>query len=95
MITGMPRIAIATAEFEGIVQACREGLGLPVEDISDTTTGTLGAKLAMCVPAGGSNIELMTPALPDAPLLLRLDPVVDNRRSSQDRSSLTGHPFLM
>jgi hypothetical protein len=79
MITGMPRIAVATADFEGIVRACREGLGLPLVDISHATTGTLGAKLAMCVPTGGSNIELMSPAVPDAPLAQSLQKFLDRR----------------
>lgn len=69
MITGMPRIAIAVHNFDAAVQTFRDKLGLPVIDLSEsTTTGSLGARLAMCVPPGGSNIELMCPASPDMPL---------------------------
>ena len=59
MITAMPRIAIATRNFEGIVGLFRDGLGIPVVDISASSVESLGAKLAMCVPNGGSNVELM------------------------------------
>jgi catechol 2,3-dioxygenase-like lactoylglutathione lyase family enzyme len=68
MITAMPRLAIATADFDGIVRVFRHGLGLPVIDLSERTVPQLGARIAMCVPEGGSNIELMSPAVPEAPL---------------------------
>ncbi len=68
MITAMPRIAIASEDFEGMVTTFRDQLGMPVIDISGDTVDSLGAHLAMCVPPGGSNIELMSPANPDAPL---------------------------
>lgn len=68
MITGMPRIAIAVQDFDGIVATFRDIFGMPVVDISDSSVASLGARLAMCVPEGGSNIELMSPASPDAPL---------------------------
>ncbi|MBM4385182.1 MAG: VOC family protein [Deltaproteobacteria bacterium] len=68
MITAMPRIAIAARDFAGIVAAFRDVLGMPVVDLSAYSAPNLGAKLAMCVPPGGSNIELMSPHDPAAPL---------------------------
>lgn len=73
MITGMPRIAIAVHNFEAAVAWFGDRLGLPVVDLSANTAASLGAKLAMCVPAGGSNIELMCPADPDMPLSQSLE----------------------
>ena len=68
MITAMPRIAIALHDFEAGIETFRQQLGLPVVDLSSGSVDSLGAKLAMCVPEGGSNIELMSPANPAAPL---------------------------
>lgn len=68
MITAMPRIAIATRDFAGIVRSFRDVLGIPLVDVSAWSAASLGAKLAMCVPRGGSNIELMSPADPATPL---------------------------
>ena len=79
MITGMPRIAIAVNDFSKTVATFREQLGMPVVDISETTVQSLGAKLAMCVPEGGSNIELMSPADPEAPLSQSLQRFLDHR----------------
>lgn len=73
MITALPRIAIATRDFAGILCAFRDGLGMPVVDLSATSAASLGAKLAMCVPPGGSNVELMSPADPAAPLAQSLE----------------------
>jgi len=73
VITSMPRIAIATRDFAGILSAFRDALGMPVVDLSAATAASLGAKLAMCVPDGGSNIELMSPADPAAPLSQSLE----------------------
>jgi catechol 2,3-dioxygenase-like lactoylglutathione lyase family enzyme len=75
----MPRVAIAAADFEGLVDTCRNRLGLPVIDLSDQTVPALGANLAMCVPPGGSNIELMSPAIADAPLAQSLQRFLDRR----------------
>lgn len=79
MISGMPRIAIATPDFDGLVQTCRQALGLPVIDLSDEFLAPLGARLAMCVPPGGSHIELMSPAVADAPLSQSLQRFLDRR----------------
>lgn len=79
MITGMPRIAIATGDFDGIVDTFRNRLGVPVVDLSDETVPDLGARIAMCVPPGGSNIELMSPAVPEAPLSQSLLRFLDRR----------------
>lgn len=79
MITGMPRIAIAVHDFEAIVSTFRNKLGMPVIDISENSVKSLGAKLAMCTPKGGSNIELMSPADPEAPLSMSLQRFLDRR----------------
>ncbi len=79
MITGMPRIAIAAHNFEAMITTFRDSLGMPVIDISASSVDSLGAKLAMCVPEGGSNIELMSPADPDAPLSQSLQRFLDRR----------------
>jgi catechol 2,3-dioxygenase-like lactoylglutathione lyase family enzyme len=79
MITAMPRIAIATSDFDGIRTIFRNGFGLPLVDLSASSVDSLGAKLAMCVPEGGSNIELMSPADPTAPLSQSLARFLDRR----------------
>jgi hypothetical protein len=79
MITGMPRIAIAVRDFDKAVSTFRDGFGMPVEDLSATTVKTLGAKLAMCSPGLGSNIELMSPANLDAPLSQSLVKFLDRK----------------
>ena len=48
-------------------------------DLSESSVESLGAKLAMCVPEGGSNIELMSPANPAAPLSQSLQRFLDRR----------------
>lgn len=68
MITSMPRIAIAADDFGGLVDTFRRKLGMPVIDLSDRTLPSLGARIAMCVAPGGSNIELMSPGVESAPL---------------------------
>ncbi len=68
MITAMPRIAIAMYDFEKCLATFRDVLGMPIVDLSEKSAASLGAKVAMCVPEGGSNIELMSPADPNAPL---------------------------
>jgi catechol 2,3-dioxygenase-like lactoylglutathione lyase family enzyme len=79
VITAMPRIAIATRDFAGSVRTFRDALGMPVIDVSAATVPSLGAKLAMCVPEGGSNIELMSPADSSAPLARSLQRFLDRR----------------
>lgn len=79
MITAMPRIAVAMHDFEAAVRTFRETLGMPVVDLSETSVTSLGAKLAMCVPEGGSNIELMSPADPSAPLSQSLERFLERR----------------
>jgi catechol 2,3-dioxygenase-like lactoylglutathione lyase family enzyme len=75
----MPRIAIAVSDFEGIVATFRDQFGLPVIDFSASSVESLGAKLAMCVPPGGSNIELMCPDVEEAPLSQSLQRFLDRR----------------
>ncbi|HCO59508.1 MAG TPA: hypothetical protein DIT58_04885 [Porticoccaceae bacterium] len=79
MITGMPRIAIATADYQGIVSLFREKFGMPVIDLSKMSMDEYGAALGMCVPEGGSNIELMSPVNPDTPLSKSLQGFLDRR----------------
>jgi catechol 2,3-dioxygenase-like lactoylglutathione lyase family enzyme len=79
MITAMPRIAIAVNDFEKTVDTFRNKLGMPVQDISESSIKNLGAKLAMCLPGDGSNIELMSPADPGAPLSVSLQRFLDRR----------------
>jgi len=79
MITAMPRIAIAMTDFDGALSTFREVFGMPVVDLSDRTVPSLGAHVAMCVPGGGSNIELMSPADPGKPLSQALQKFLDRR----------------
>ena len=79
MITGMPRIAIAVTDFAAAVETSRNRLEMPVLDISERSVDSLGARLAMCVPSGGSNIEIMSPANPKAPLSQSLQKFLDRR----------------
>ncbi len=79
MITGMPRIAIAVHDFAAAVASFREKLGMPVVDVSESSVKDLGARLAICVPKGGSNIEIMSPADPSAALSQSLQRFLDRR----------------
>ena len=42
MITGMPRVAIATHDFERCVETFRRDYGLPVIDLSPGSVESLG-----------------------------------------------------
>jgi len=75
----MPRIAIATNDFEQTISLFRDQFGMPVIDMSATSVDSLGAKLGMCVPPGGSNIELMCPAVAEAALSQSLQRFLDRR----------------
>ncbi len=79
MITAMPRIAIAVEDFDAAVAIFRDALGMPVVDFSPRTLPSLGAHVGMCVPPGGSNIELMAPGDPAAPLSQALRSTLDRR----------------
>lgn len=79
MITAMPRIAIAVHDFPAAVATFRDVLGVPVADFSERTVAALGAAVGMCVPEGGSNIELMAPANPRLPLSQSLQKFLDRR----------------
>ncbi len=57
MITGMPRIAIASPDLPKMIATFSEKMGLPVVELKDLPMDTFGASLGMCVPKGGSNIE--------------------------------------
>jgi catechol 2,3-dioxygenase-like lactoylglutathione lyase family enzyme len=79
VITAMPRIAIAMRDYAAAVALFRDGFGLPVLDFSDRTVGSLGVHVGMCMPPGGSNIELMCPANPALPLSQALQRFLDRR----------------
>ncbi len=79
MITGMPRIAIAAHDYPALVSLFREKFAMPVIDLSKMSTKDYGAALGMCVPEGGSNIELMSPVDPDTPLSKSLQGFLDRR----------------
>lgn len=79
MITGMPRIAIAAHDFSALVSLFRDKFHMPVLDLSEMSRKEYGAALGMCVPAGGSNIELMCPVDPDTPLSKSLLGFLDRR----------------
>jgi len=79
MITAMPRIAIASADFPELISTFRNKLAMPVMDMSAETIDSLGAALGMCTPDVGSNIELMSPADPTTPLSQSLQGFLDRR----------------
>lgn len=79
MITGMPRIAIAVHDYQAIVSLFRDKFAMPVIDLSKMSSKDYGAALGMCVPEGGSNIELMSPVDPDTPLSKSLQGFLDRR----------------
>lgn len=79
MITGMPRIAIAVDDYAAAVATFRDRFGMSYVDLSDRTVPDLGAHVGMCVPQGGSNIELMAPSDPEAPLSQSLQRFLDRR----------------
>ena len=80
-ITGLPRIAIAmtAAEYAEAIVTFRDTFGMAVVDMSDRTVPDLGAHVGMCQPAVGSNIELMAPADPNAPLGMAMQRFLDRR----------------
>ena len=75
----MPRIAIAVNDYAGAIETFRDVLGMPVLDFSEHTVPALGAHVGMCMPEGGSNIELMSPSNPDLPLSQSLQKFLDSR----------------
>jgi len=79
VITAMPRIAIAVHDFDAAVAAFRDAFGMPVFDFSARTAADLGAHVGMCMPPGGSNIELMAPANPALPLSQAIQKTLDRR----------------
>jgi catechol 2,3-dioxygenase-like lactoylglutathione lyase family enzyme len=78
MITGMPRIAIGLHDLDRAIATFRDGFGLPVDELAGTVA-TLGVRIAMCTPPGGSNIELMAPSDPAKPLTQSLQRFLDRR----------------
>ena len=63
MITAMPRIAIAVRDMDRAITTFRDRLGMPVHEF-DWVRKALGIRMSLCVPAGGSHIELMSPEDP-------------------------------
>jgi catechol 2,3-dioxygenase-like lactoylglutathione lyase family enzyme len=63
MITAMPRIAVAVHDMDRALETFRDGLGMPVHEF-DWVRKALGIRMALCVPPGGSHIELMSPEDP-------------------------------
>ncbi|HSD09445.1 MAG TPA: VOC family protein [Candidatus Binatia bacterium] len=63
MITAMPRIAIAVRDMDRAITTFRDQLGMPVYEF-DWVRTALGIRMSLCVPAGGSHIELMAPEDP-------------------------------
>jgi catechol 2,3-dioxygenase-like lactoylglutathione lyase family enzyme len=63
MITGMPRIAVAVRDMDRAMVTFRDVLGMPVYEF-DWVRRSLGIRMSLCVPAGGSHIELMSPEDP-------------------------------
>jgi catechol 2,3-dioxygenase-like lactoylglutathione lyase family enzyme len=78
MITGMPRIAIAVRDMDQAVRRFHDTFGMPVSE-SPGAVDSLGVRIAMCTPRTGSNIELMSPAVPEAPLHQSLARFLDRR----------------
>ena len=60
MITAMPRIAIAVRDMDRAIATFRDGLGMPVHEF-EWLREALGIRMSLCVPTGGSHIELMSP----------------------------------
>jgi methylmalonyl-CoA/ethylmalonyl-CoA epimerase len=60
MITAMPRIAIAVRDMDRAIATFRDRLGMPVYEF-EWVRKALGIRMSLCVPAGGSHIELMSP----------------------------------
>lgn len=79
MISALPRVAIAVRDFDAALAMFGDGFGMPVLDFSAQTVPDLGAHVAMCMPRGGSNIELMAVADPEAPLSMSLSKFLDRR----------------
>jgi methylmalonyl-CoA/ethylmalonyl-CoA epimerase len=63
MITGMPRIAVAVRDMDRAIATFRDVLGMPVYEF-DWVRRSLGIRMSLCVPPGGSHIELMSPEDP-------------------------------
>jgi methylmalonyl-CoA/ethylmalonyl-CoA epimerase len=63
MITAMPRIAVAVRDMDRAIATFRDALGMPVHEF-DWVRKALGIRMALCVPPGGSHIELMSPEDP-------------------------------
>src|SRR5215216_1050648 len=78
MITGMPRIAIAVNDMDKAICLFHDTFGMPVEEVP-AAVQSLGVRIAMCAPDNGSNVELMSPADPNAPLNHSLQSFIDRR----------------
>ncbi|MGH1493857.1 MAG: VOC family protein [Acidimicrobiales bacterium] len=79
VINALPRVAIAVRDFEAAIATFRDVFSMPVRDLSASTVPDLGAHVGMCMPEGGSNIEIMAVADPGAPLSQSLNAFLDRR----------------
>jgi len=79
VITALPRIAIAVRSLPAALAVFREGFGIPVVDLSTGPAASLGAGIALGVAPGASNLELMAPVDPSAPLAVALQRFLDRR----------------
>jgi catechol 2,3-dioxygenase-like lactoylglutathione lyase family enzyme len=64
MITAMPRIAVAVRDMDRAITTFRDRLGMPVHEF-EWVRKALGIRMSLCVPPGGSHIELMSPEAPE------------------------------
>jgi catechol 2,3-dioxygenase-like lactoylglutathione lyase family enzyme len=78
VITEVPRIAIAVRDMDRAVAAFRDVLGMPVCEFGGVRE-SLGIRMALCTPPGGSHIELMAPADPDRAHARSLHGYLDRR----------------
>jgi catechol 2,3-dioxygenase-like lactoylglutathione lyase family enzyme len=78
MITGLPRIAIAVRDMDRAISTFGDGLGMPVCEFGGLDE-SLGIRMALCTPPGGSHIELMAPAQPDRAHARSLQGFIDRR----------------
>src|ERR1051325_792147 len=66
MITGLPRVAIAVRDMDRAIRRFRDPFAMRVHEFT-WARNELGARMALCAPAGGSHIELIAPSDPARP----------------------------
>lgn len=70
---------MTAAEYTVAIERFRSVFGMHVNDMSEMTVPSLGAHVGMCQPMVGSNVELMAPSDPEAPLSIALNRFLDRR----------------